>query len=368
MSRWIPPIPKAAMYRPAAIALGEALPLLFYCYDVVDRAGWVDLRLAEAADALDTPYPTIKRWWQRIHASGMFCEVHSRGRAGIRAHFAADWLDWSMPNGYQRPDDGTGSEVIPKGAAPTQNGTETGSEVISIEPAPTQNGSQSGSEVIPIVMDDAENGIRNGTETGSPPIPFFLHVGTHDSRSSSGGMCSWDSPAPPNQQPPPLAAHNPETNQPSTPTHGERHANGTPPQPPPPVPPAPSPPGPAPAQSAAYTALWASLDEPSRAWLKQVAMTPSERQRLDRAIADYGDEWVRLGVVAAHDQGGRTLKYLERLLTGCRADGRPPGTPKGAASAKKVPPPLGETEEQFNARIRRELAEKYANHSYHRSP
>lgn len=178
MGRWIPPIPKGALYRRSAVQLGQALPLLYWCYDYVERDGWVPLNLADVSDALDVPYPTVKRWWQSLHASGILAEVTMCGRGGLRARFADDWLDWSLPpallNGTK-----TGSEMIPNTTDSPQGESETGSEMIPNTQTTQATEEKTGSEMIPNSTTPPENGIRNGTKTGSESIPQNLHIGTH---------------------------------------------------------------------------------------------------------------------------------------------------------------------------------------------
>jgi hypothetical protein len=189
--------------------------------------------------------------------------------------------------------------------------------------------------------------------------------------SCGGGSRSWDSGgAAPNaadqQPPPPASLEKPEeTQQPNAAAEAETHdADSATASPPPHSAPPPSPPD-------ASAALVASLDEPGRAWLKAVCITTSERRRLASAIATYGAEWARLGIGAAADQGGRTLKYLERLLEGCKAEGTTPGSPRSrgtdgrAARPPRAAPPPDETPEQFAARVRREIAEKSRTISYY---
>lgn len=133
---WQPPIPAGALYSKAARDLGPALPLLAYCYDLVQRDGWFTLNLHDAASDMEESYPTIKRWWQNVAAGPFFAEVQARGRKGIRAHFKDIWIDWRILSTRKRDEIGpeTGSEVIPNdetGDIRDGNGTETGSEVIS---------------------------------------------------------------------------------------------------------------------------------------------------------------------------------------------------------------------------------------------
>lgn len=163
MASWQPPIPSGALYSKPARALGPALALLAYFYDLVRRDAWIEFSLHDVASDIGEPYPNIKRWWQAIEAGPFFCEVHKRGRKGIRACFKDYWLDWRI---IQARDDDK------------PFGTETGSEMT------------------PNVKKDAGNGIKNGTETGSETIPNDDVYGTHDSDQAD------HDPPPPKTQPP----------------------------------------------------------------------------------------------------------------------------------------------------------------------
>lgn len=94
--KWIPPIPCGALYSAPARKLGSALPLLGWCYDNVTTGGWLDLNLQEIAGELDTPYRTIKLWWQALRTSDFIADVQDRGRRGLRARMSGDWLDWRI--------------------------------------------------------------------------------------------------------------------------------------------------------------------------------------------------------------------------------------------------------------------------------
>lgn len=94
--KWIPPIPCGALYSAPARKLGSALPLLGWCYDNVTTGGWIDLNLQEIAGELDTPYRTIKLWWQSLRASEFIADVQDRGRRGLRIRMSGDWLDWRI--------------------------------------------------------------------------------------------------------------------------------------------------------------------------------------------------------------------------------------------------------------------------------
>lgn len=84
------------MYSRAAVKLGVALPLLGWCYDAVQRDGWVTLNLKDAAADMDVPYQTMKRWWSELRGGPFFAEVEDHGRNGYRMQFADAWIDWRI--------------------------------------------------------------------------------------------------------------------------------------------------------------------------------------------------------------------------------------------------------------------------------
>lgn len=96
MTTWQPPIPAGALYSKSARALGPALALLAYCYDLVQRDGWVEIVLKDAAGDMEEPYQNVKRWWQVVRDGGFFCETIDRGRHGWRVRFKDVWLDWRI--------------------------------------------------------------------------------------------------------------------------------------------------------------------------------------------------------------------------------------------------------------------------------
>lgn len=159
MAKWLPPIPSGALWSPQAVALGPALPLLAWCYDVVQTDGWAEINLHHAAGDIGVPYPTIKRWWGALRGSEFFLTVDDRGRAGMRAQFADEWLDRRILSARE-----TGSEVIPNSSkSPDPN---------------TENGTETGSEMIPNTEQDHETDQKragNGTETGSLLIAYMNH-------------------------------------------------------------------------------------------------------------------------------------------------------------------------------------------------
>jgi len=151
MAKWQPPIPAGALYSKPARTLGPALPLLAYCYDLVQRDGWFDLNLKDAAGDMEEAYPTIKRWWQIITDGPFFAEVQNHGRKGLRVRFKDIWIEWRILKAR---------EVVLE-----TFGTETGSELIpNTDNTANRNG----------------NGIIIGTETGSELIPQNNVYGTHD--------------------------------------------------------------------------------------------------------------------------------------------------------------------------------------------
>ena len=117
MASWQPPIPAGALYSKAARALGPALPLLAYCYDMVDRDGCVKISLHTAASDMDEPYPTIKRWWSMVESGPFFAEVKKLGRNGMQLKFKTVWIDWRILESRPKTETfgaETGSEMIPK--------------------------------------------------------------------------------------------------------------------------------------------------------------------------------------------------------------------------------------------------------------
>ena len=96
MATWQPPIPAGALYSKAARALGPALPLLAYCYDLVGRDGDFDIVLKDAAGDMEEPYQTMKRWWAIVSAGPFFAEVTDRGKLGFRVKFKPVWIDWRI--------------------------------------------------------------------------------------------------------------------------------------------------------------------------------------------------------------------------------------------------------------------------------
>jgi len=140
MASWQPPIPAGALYSKAARALGPALPLLAYCYDMVDRDGCVKISLHTAASDMDEPYPTIKRWWSMVESGPFFAEVKKLGRNGMQLKFKTVWIDWRILESRPKTETfgaETGSEMIPNNETDTPVeiirdviGTETGSEMI----------------------------------------------------------------------------------------------------------------------------------------------------------------------------------------------------------------------------------------------
>jgi hypothetical protein len=96
MATWQPPIPQGALYSKPARDLGPALALLGWCYDAVQRDGWLNLSIKEAAGAMDEPYHTVKKWWGRLRDSEFFTEVVDHGRDGFKVRFADEWLDWRI--------------------------------------------------------------------------------------------------------------------------------------------------------------------------------------------------------------------------------------------------------------------------------
>src|SRR5581483_5424473 len=115
--KWIPPIPYGALYSKPARDLGHALALLGWCYDNVTTDGWLDLNLQEVAGDLDTPYRTIKLWWQALRSSPFIATVIDRGRKGLKVRMADDWIDWRVLKARQ-----------PEHEQPISNGTHQGQD------------------------------------------------------------------------------------------------------------------------------------------------------------------------------------------------------------------------------------------------
>lgn len=126
MAKWQPPIPAGALYSKAARALGPALPLLAYCYDLVQRDGWFDLSLKDATSDMEESYQTIKRYWWALKDGPFFAEIEDHGRKGWRVRFKNVWIDWRVLNArvssdpFSRSDEGTEvnletTEEIPSG-------------------------------------------------------------------------------------------------------------------------------------------------------------------------------------------------------------------------------------------------------------
>lgn len=92
MKEWKPPIPKGAFID--ARQLGPGLVLLGYCYDVVKTGGLLEINLHELCSVLDAGYTTVRRWWAMMQKLGIIERVEERGRAGSRAYFNPDWIDW----------------------------------------------------------------------------------------------------------------------------------------------------------------------------------------------------------------------------------------------------------------------------------
>jgi hypothetical protein len=100
---WHPPIPAGKLYSAPALQLGAGLALLLYLYDGVQRDGWVDVSLDQAAVDLGMPYRTTKDWWKRLREGPFFSDQQDRGKRGWRVRLADDWLDWRvMANNYPK--------------------------------------------------------------------------------------------------------------------------------------------------------------------------------------------------------------------------------------------------------------------------
>lgn len=96
MPTWQPPIPYGALYSRPARDLGPAVALLAWCYDNVRRDGWCELSLKDAAGAMDEPYYTVVKWWQKLRISPFLVEIVDRGKEGFRVRFGDEWIDWRI--------------------------------------------------------------------------------------------------------------------------------------------------------------------------------------------------------------------------------------------------------------------------------
>lgn len=172
--KWIPPIPYGALYSPPARKLGSALALLGWCYDNVTTNGWVEMNLQEIAGELDTPYRTIKLWWQALRTSEFIAEVQDRGRRGLNVRLADDWIDWRVLNA-RRPQT---EQSIGNGA--------------DIRPSEVKNEPDMGQQTAPYSQNGQEMG-RKWDGNGADIRPSALaYKGTHDSQESE----SHESPSP----------------------------------------------------------------------------------------------------------------------------------------------------------------------------
>lgn len=101
---WHPPIPSEAVYSDEVAQLGSGLRLLWYLYNGVQRDGTVKFSPSRASDALDTPYETVRNWWQLLKPMGIVTIKEDHGKQGYLLKFHDDWLDWHvMESNYRRP-------------------------------------------------------------------------------------------------------------------------------------------------------------------------------------------------------------------------------------------------------------------------
>mgnify|MGYP000852737713 CR=1 FL=1 len=174
MGTWQPPIPSGVLYSPPALDLGPALAMLAWCYDGVEHDGTVRVQLDQAAATLNKPYRTIKDWWRQLRAAPIFAEVRDCGRQGYVVRFEDDWLDWRiMANNYP---------PAPKAGS---------------RPAEGQD----------IARDTAQGPLKDISRTDKgqdialdAPAYKVLHVYHEDMIPAA----SFDAPAPPVSEPPPL--------------------------------------------------------------------------------------------------------------------------------------------------------------------
>lgn len=105
MASWQPPIPAGALYSKPARAIGPAIALLAYCYDLVQRDGWLELSLKDAASDMEESYQNIKRWWWLLKDGPFFAATEDHGRKGWKARFKDVWIDWRILNSRPSTDD-----------------------------------------------------------------------------------------------------------------------------------------------------------------------------------------------------------------------------------------------------------------------
>lgn len=113
---WHPPIPFGALYSKDAIKIGQAIALLGYCYDNVDRDGSVRLSLRQAATDMGVSYATIKRWWEALRSTEYIADYSDHRRGGLIIQIADTWLDWWREDRYE-----IGSQMSHKGGKSPKN-------------------------------------------------------------------------------------------------------------------------------------------------------------------------------------------------------------------------------------------------------
>lgn len=170
MAKWQPPIPAGAMYSKAARALGPALPLLAYCYDLVQRDGWLEISLRDATDDLDEPYQNIKRWWGMLKSGPFFSQIEDHGRNGWKVRFKNVWLDWRILNARASSDPFSSTDEVPEMIPET-------TEIPSINPQ--------------VQLKDISS-----TNESPKVIPENNVYGTHDSNQADIAVRAESAPAP----------------------------------------------------------------------------------------------------------------------------------------------------------------------------
>ena len=301
MAPWQPPIPAGALYSPPALQLGAGLALLAYCYDSVERNGWLSINMRAAAEELNAPYSTLKDWWRLLKEGPFFSERRDRGKAGWRVRFADDWLDWrSTALDPSRRDEG-GSTVL---------------EATSTAPSRRDEGGST-------VLDHGEGAVKAASRLGEGASTVLenLHVGTQESRSSTSSDDDDDmrleAPRIPTSRQssssnPPAARVETGDEAPEKPPQGTHAPLTERAAPQPPVPPGP---------------LHPAIEQAFADWQGRPPNSV-DRKVLLGLLGDYGASWLTAGIEAAVAQGGKNLNYLPAMLRQCRANGTQPGDPK----------------------------------------
>lgn len=175
MRRWQPPIPAGALYAPATEPLGPAVRMLAWCYDQVERDGWLTVRLDSAAVDLGKPYGTIKDWWRLLRSGPFFSAKQDTGHNGYRVRFADDWLDWRSTSLDTERQAHQGGNVnldtdIPAYGVSTQGGNINPETPLNTRPVTLQGGD--------VNLNGSSKQLQGSAEGGDFNLEN-LHVGTH---------------------------------------------------------------------------------------------------------------------------------------------------------------------------------------------